>query len=491
MKLGQIMKNIAFTAEHYDNSVEIADVVYDSRKVTPGALFVCITGFQADGHGFAENAYSRGARVFAVEKDISLPSDAIVLKVENTRILLALASANFFGNPAEKLNIIALTGTKGKTSTTFMLKSIYEAAGRKVGVIGTTGTYIGSRFFENENSTPESYLLHKYFAEMVAEGCDTAIIEATSQGFMLHRTYGINFSTGIFTNLSPDHIGAAEHRDFDDYLNCKKRIFTQSGRMIVNADCEFFARIIEGAVCPIITYGKDESADFSFSDPEFGIQGNRLLTTFTCREHGCDHRVGITAPGYFSLYNATSAIAAARQDGISYEEIQAGLHTAFVKGRMEIVPTGMDYTVIIDFAHNEYSVKTLFETIRLYKPNRIISVFGCGGNRSRLRRYSMGEVIGRNSDLSVITSDNPRYESVDSIIEDILVGMSRTDGKYIIVPDRAEAIKKALSEAGKGDVVLLIGKGHELYEEIEGIKYHFDEREVVREALSEALPKDN
>ena len=301
MKLGQIMKNIAFTAEHYDSSVEIADVVYDSRKVTPGALFVCITGFQADGHGFAENAYSRGARVFAVEKDISLPSDSIVLKVENTRILLALASANFFGNPAEKLNIIALTGTKGKTSTSFMLKSIYEAAGRKVGVIGTTGTYIGSRFFENENSTPESYLLHKYFAEMVAEGCDTAIIEATSQGFMLHRTYGINFSTGIFTNLSPDHIGAAEHRDFDDYLNCKKRIFTQSGRMIVNADCEFFARIIEGAVCPIITYGKDKSADFSFSDPEFGIQGNRLLTTFTCREHGCDHRMGITAPGYFSL----------------------------------------------------------------------------------------------------------------------------------------------------------------------------------------------
>lgn len=222
MKLGEIVKNIDFTCKEYNSAVLINDVIYDSRKAEANTIFVCITGFQMDGHSFAADAYKKGARVFAVEKDITLPDDAIILKVENTRKFLAVASANLFGSPAEKLNTIAITGTKGKTSVSFMLKSIYEAAGHKVGVIGSTGVYIGDVQYDTANSTPESYLLHKFYKQMLDEGCDTAIIEATSQGFMLDRTYGIHFNTGIFTNLSPDHIGAAEHSDFEHYLACKK-----------------------------------------------------------------------------------------------------------------------------------------------------------------------------------------------------------------------------------------------------------------------------
>ncbi|MBO4452886.1 MAG: UDP-N-acetylmuramoyl-L-alanyl-D-glutamate--2,6-diaminopimelate ligase [Clostridia bacterium] len=482
MKLGEILRDIDFKSGAYDSTLLVNDVVYDSRKASENTVFVCIKGFQVDGHSFAQDAYRRGTRIFAVEHDITLPSDAIIIKVENTRRLLALASANLFGRPAEKLNIIAITGTKGKTSTSFMLKSIYEAAGHKVGVIGSTGVYIGEERFDIDNSTPESYLLHKFFRMMLDAGCDTAVIEATSQGFKLDRTYGIRFRTGIFTNLSPDHIGAAEHSDFAEYLACKKMIFDQSDKMVVNLDSDHYAEITKSANCDIFTFGKT-GADYCFENPRFTTGSNRLKTVFTACDHGEKHEIDLNTPGYFSLYNATSAIAAARLDGIGFDAIKTGLSSAFVKGRMEIVPVDKDYTVIIDFAHNEFSVKNLFDTMRLYSPKRIISVFGCGGNRSKLRRYSMGEVIGRSSDLSVITSDNSRYENVEDIIADILVGMKKTDGKYVVIPDRRKAIKAALEEAKEGDVVLLIGKGHEMYEEINGEKLPFDERQVVREAL--------
>ena len=444
-----------------------------------------------DGHSFASDAYKKGTRIFAVEKDISLPSDATVIRVRDTRKFLALASANFFGNPANELETVAITGTKGKTSTSFMLKSIYEAAGHKVGVIGSTGVYIGDKKYPSDNSTPESYLIHKYYREMADCGCDIAIIEATSQGFMLNRTYGITFDTGIFTNLSPDHIGAAEHSDFEDYLRCKKMIFSQSKKVIVNRDSDYYDRITENVTCPIYTFGSGKNADFSFENPEFSVGSNKLMTVFECREKSEKHIINLNTPGYFSLYNAIAAAACARLGGTDYDAIKKGLSEAFVKGRMEIVPVNKNYTVIIDFAHNEYSVKSLFDTIKIYKPSRIISVFGCGGNRSKLRRYSMGEVIGRNSDLSIITSDNSRYEKVEDIIEDILVGMKKTDGEYRIIPDRRNAIKEALSEAKEGDVILLIGKGHEDYEEIEGVKYPFDERQVVFECLGEEKPQGN
>ncbi len=487
MTLGEILKGIHYNSRKFTPELSVEDVVYDSRKAKENTIFVCISGFQNDGHNFAKNAYDLGTRIFAVEKDIELPDDALILKVESTRKFLAVASANLFCRPAEKLNTIAITGTKGKTSVSFMLKSIYEAAGHKVGVIGSTGVYIGDKFYDTVNSTPESYIIHKFYKEMLDEGCDTAIIEATSQGFKLDRTYGIHFNTGIFTNLSPDHIGAAEHSDFDEYLACKKMIFDQCEKVIVNADSDHYERIIDKVSCPIITFSGEKNADLTFGDGVFSVGKNRLKTEFSYQDSNGTHEIDLNTPGHFSLYNATAAIAVASNDGIGYDAIKNGLYTTFVKGRMEIVPIEKDYTVIIDFAHNEFSVKNLFDTINLYNPSRIISVFGCGGNRSKLRRYAMGEVIGRNSDLSVITSDNSRYEKVDDIIDDILIGMHKTDGKYVIIPDRRKAIKEALRVAKEGDVVLLIGKGHEMYEEIEGVKYPFDERQVVIDSLSELL----
>lgn len=485
MKLANILKGIELNGSVYDGDIKIDDIVYDSRKARQDTLFVCICGFQVDGHSFAQDAYKKGARVFAAEKQLSLPEDATVLRVADSRRFLAVASANLFCNPAKALNVIGITGTKGKTSTSFMIKSIYEAAGHKVGVIGSTGVCIGDKKYDSDNSTPESYLIHKYFREMLDNGCDTAVIEATSQGFKLSRTHGICFNTGIFTNLSPDHIGVAEHSDFEEYLNCKRMIFDQSEKVIINTDTDYYESIVEGVSCPLIGFAKGEGAQYGFDSPEFSVGNDGLSTTFDCIDGGEKYRVSLNTPGYFSLYNAVAAIAAARGDGIGREDIKKGLSTAFVKGRMEIVPIQKSFTVIIDFAHNEYSVKNLFDTIKRYNPKRIISVFGCGGNRSKLRRYAMGEVIGRNSDLSVITADNSRYERVLDIIDDIMVGMSKTDGRYFIIPDRRRAIKEALLAAKEGDVVLLIGKGHENYEEIEGVKYPFDEREVVFDAIKE------
>lgn len=485
MKLNEILNGIDFTCNNYSPEIEINDIIYDSRKAKSNLLFVCITGFVSDGHDYAQQVYSNGVRVFAAEKPLNLPDDAVVIYVDDTRKFLAAASANLFEHPAEKLNTIAITGTKGKTSISFMLKSIYESAGHKVGVIGSTGVYIGDDFFDTANSTPESYILHKFYKQMLDNGCDTAIIEATSQGFKLDRTYGINFDKGVFSNLSPDHIGENEHKDFAEYLNCKKSIFNQCNTVVVNKDSDNYEDIVKDIDCPIITVSAESNSDFSFSNAIFSVEDSKLKTTFVCKEDTHENFIELNTPGYFSLYNASLAIAVARLDNIEYGAIKQGLSTAFVKGRMEIVPTDTDFTVIIDFAHNEFSVKNLFETMKLYNPPRIISVFGCGGNRSKLRRYGMGEVIGENSDLSVITSDNSRFEKVEDIINDILVGMHKTDGEYVIIPNRRDAIKEALRLARKGDVILLIGKGHEMYEEIEGTKYPFDEREVVCNALNE------
>ncbi len=491
MKLREILNGINIDTKNINLDTDIKDIIYDSRKAETDTIFVCISGFQVDGHDYAAKAYEKGTRIFIAEKDLQLPADASVLIYPNNRKFLALSSANLFGKPAEKLRTIAITGTKGKTSVSFMLKSIFETAGHKVGIMGSTGTYIGNDEYSTANSTPESYLIHSYYRKMLDEGCDTAIIEATSQGFKLNRTYGINFDIGVFTNLSPDHIGENEHKDFEEYLQCKKMIFDQCKKVIVNMDNEHYQDIINNANCPITTIGSTDDADYYFNSPNFSVGENKLKTLFECYEGNIRETIDLNTPGYFSLYNALAAIAVARNFDIEYNYIKSGLASAFVKGRMEIVPINKNYTVIIDFAHNEFSVKTLFDTIKLYNPKRIISVFGCGGNRSKLRRYSMGEVIGNNSDLSIITSDNSRFEKVEDIINDILIGMHKTNGEYTIIPQRRKAIKEALSVAREGDVILLIGKGHEMYEEIEGVKYPFDEREVVFNSLCELQQQDD
>lgn len=483
MKLTTILKDIEYTADNFVPDLEITDICYDSRKAKPGNVFVCIKGYQSDGHKFAKNAYDNGVRVFIVEKVLDLPKDSTVIYVKDTRIALAKASATFFEYPADKLCTVAITGTKGKTSVSFMLKSIFEKAGMPTGVMGTTGIYYADVAIKTENSTPESYEIHRHFAEMYKKGCKAVVIEATSQGFMLNRTAGIMFDYGIYTNLSPDHIGGNEHKDFDEYKACKKMIFSQCRLGIANLDSAYFTEITSGASCPIKTYAVEKNADVYGDELVFSCQGKKLCTTFRYNYNGNKKTVNLNIPGKFSVHNALAAISVALELGIDDDDICTALEETFVKGRMETIPVTGGKTVIIDYAHNELSVQSLFDTMRLYSPQKITVVFGCGGNRSKLRRYSMGEIIGKNADLSVITSDNPRFERVEDIIEDILVGTKRTEGKYIIIKDRKEAIEYAVKNAVPGEVVLIIGKGHQLYEEIEGVKHYFDEREIVKAVI--------
>ncbi|MBE6539781.1 MAG: UDP-N-acetylmuramoyl-L-alanyl-D-glutamate--2,6-diaminopimelate ligase [Ruminococcaceae bacterium] len=486
MLLNELLNGIEYTFKGNLN-VEIEDIVYDSRIARENTAFVCIVGFQLDGHNYAADAYAKGTRVFIAQRDIELPEDATVVITADNRKTLALMSANLFGHPDKELFTVGITGTKGKTSISYMLKSVLEKAGEKVGIIGTTGIIYGDKIIKTNNSTPESYIIHKYYREMLNAGCTAAIIEATSQGFMLDRTYGIEFDLGLFANLSPDHIGANEHKDFDDYLNCKKMIFGQAKKVFVNRDSEYYDRIVKDI--PREKYrrfGFFGDAGIMAENLNFVSGDHRLITEFDCRDSEGLHHFKISQPGEFSVYNALAVIACARERGVPYEVIEEGLKNTYIRGRMEIIPGTTDYTVMIDFAHNEFSVQNLFETILKYSPKRIVAVFGCGGNRSKLRRYSMGEVIGKNADLSIITEDNNRYEKIEDIVSDILVGMKKADGKYIVINKRKDAIEYALENAQKGDVIMLIGKGHEDYIEENGTRTYFSEREVVENYLSRA-----
>lgn len=495
MKLKELLDGIPCRIEGIAApETDVADVVYDTRRLPEdgnGILFVCIVGFRADGHDCAEEAYRKGVRLFAAQKPLSLPSDATVISTENTRKFLALASANLFGRPAERLFTVAITGTKGKTSTSFMLQSILNAAGIPTGVIGSTGIYYADHFEETGNTTPESYLLHRTYRQMLDAGCEAVVIEAASQGFKLHRTYGITFDAGIFTNFAPDHIGPGEHEDLEEYLSCKKQIFRQSKHCYVNGDDPHFEEIVRDVTTPYTVYGVESDAPLRATDPVFTTENHRLRTAFTahCGQEAFPVELGV--PGVFSLSNAMAAIAVARDLNLPVSAMQQGLRDVRVRGRMEVLPIDKPFTVIIDAAHEEFGCRGLFETIHRYRPGRILSVFGCGGNRSKLRRYGMGEVIGKNSDLSIITSDNSRLEKTEDIIADILVGMEPTGGNYEIIIDRRKAIKHALLLAQPGDCILLIGKGHETYEDIGGKKTPFDEKQIVLDFIAAGMPQDS
>ncbi|PKM62011.1 MAG: UDP-N-acetylmuramoyl-L-alanyl-D-glutamate--2,6-diaminopimelate ligase, partial [Firmicutes bacterium HGW-Firmicutes-21] len=352
MKLKEILTGIIPLNGSFDTETEIKDIVYDSRneKVGSDILFVCLSGFQSDGHSYAKSVYDKGVRVFAAQKPLELPEDATVIYVENTRKFLALASANLFGNPTREIFTIGVTGTKGKTSTCYMIKSIFEAYGKKVGIMGTIGIFYGDTYEFLGLNTPESYDIHKHTRGMVDAGCDVMIMEASSQGFLLNRTYGIIYDVGVFTNLSPDHIGASEHKDFDDYINCKKLLFRQSRIGFTNKDNEYYEHIIDDADCPVKTFSVINEADYRAVEPIFSSDESNLKTEFTCIEKTPSNdniktKIELNTPGYFSLYNAVAAIAVARNCGIPYIAVKDGLKKAFIKGRMEIVPIYQPFTV--------------------------------------------------------------------------------------------------------------------------------------------------
>lgn len=487
MKLRKICEEIEYTLLQGSLETEVRDIIYDSRKIAPETMFVCMVGAVTDGHKYIPDAVEKGASVIVLEKEeeiAQIPENITVLKVASARLALALMSAALFDHPARKLVTIGLTGTKGKTTTTYMIKKVLEMAGKKVGLIGTIGAMIGEEHLPSKNTTPESYELHRMFAAMVEAGCEYVVMEVSSQGLKLDRTAGILFDYGIFTNLSPDHIGPAEHASFEEYMECKSLLFRQCRIGIVNADDEHVDGILKGHTCEVKTFSAEREADLMASDIGFINEDGKLGMHFNVT--GCmDCQAKVHIPGRFSVYNSMVTMLVCHLAGISDEAILEGLSKVQVKGRVEMLPVSKDYTLIIDYAHNEVSTRSVLTTLMEYHPKRLICVYGGGGNRSKLRRYDMGEVTGEMADLCVLTCDNPRDEEIRDINNDIKVGLARSNGKYIEIDDRKEAIAYCMKNAKPGDMIVLLGKGHEDYQEIKGVKYHFDEREAVAEILDE------
>lgn len=487
MKLSKICEEIEYALLQGSLETEVRDIIYDSRKLAPETMFVCMVGAVTDGHKYIPDAIAKGASVIVLEKEeeaAQIPDTITVLKVQSTRLALALMSAALFDHPARKLVTIGLTGTKGKTTTTYMIKKVLEMAGKKVGLIGTIGAMIGEEHLPSKNTTPESYELHRMFAAMVEAGCEYVVMEVSSQGLKLDRTAGILFDYGIFTNLSPDHIGPAEHASFEEYMECKSFLFRQCRIGIVNADDEHVDGILKGHTCEVKTFSAEKEADLMASDIGFINEDGKLGMHF--KVSGCmDCQAKVHIPGRFSVYNSMVTMLVCHLAGISDEAILEGLSKVQVKGRVEMLPVSKDYTLIIDYAHNEVSTRSVLTTLMEYHPKRLICVYGGGGNRSKLRRYDMGEVTGEMADLCVLTCDNPRDEEIRDINNDIKVGLAKSNGKYIEIDDRKEAIAYCMKNAKPGDMIVLLGKGHEDYQEIKGVKYHFDEREAVAEILDE------
>ena len=485
MKLTKLLERLDYKVLQGSDEIEITELTNDSRNVKEGSVFVCITGAVRDGHDFVQEVAEKGATAVVVEKEVEAPEHVTVIKVEDTRYALALASAAYFGYPADELKVIGITGTKGKTTTTYMVKSILEGVGHKVGLIGTIEAIIGDEIIPAKNTTPESFTIHQYFRKMVDAGCTAVVMEVSSQGLMLHRTAGIPFEIGIFTNLGEDHIGPNEHKDFDDYKRCKGLLFKQCKIGIANVDDAHFADVFQEATCKIETFGFSEKADLRANDVKLVSSPGHLGVAYQASGL-LNFDVEIDIPGTFSVYNSLTAIAVCRHFDVPVAKIAEALKTAKVKGRIEMVKVSEDFTLMIDYAHNAMSLESLLTTLKEYNPKRLVCLFGCGGNRAKARRFEMGEVSGNLADLTIITSDNPRFEEPQDIINDIKTGISKTDGKYVEIIDRKEAIRYAIDEAQVGDVIVLAGKGHEDYQEIKGVKYDMDERVLIKEVVAES-----
>ncbi|MGN0322459.1 MAG: UDP-N-acetylmuramoyl-L-alanyl-D-glutamate--2,6-diaminopimelate ligase [Oliverpabstia sp.] len=488
MRLLNLLERLEYTCLQGSLDMEIAEVVADSRKAKEGSLFICIRGAVVDGHTFASAVAAQGTKVIVVEEPVEVPADVTVVQVKDSRYAMAVIAAAYYGYPGDQLKVIGITGTKGKTTTTYMVKSILENAGYKVGLIGTIETIIGDIVIPSANTTPESLLVQKYFRQMLDAGCDCAVMEVSSQGLMLHRTAGFQFEIGIFTNIEPDHIGPNEHTSFEHYLECKKMLLRQCKIGIVNRDDEHFEKIIEGHTCTLETYGFSPEADLRAVNPKL-VTGKGMLGISYELDGLLHFPVEIDLPGKFSIYNSLTAIAICRHFKVTDENIQKALKVAKVKGRIEMVKVSDEFTLMIDYAHNAMSLESLLTTLREYHPHRLVCLFGCGGNRSRDRRFEMGEVSGRMAELTIITSDNPRNEDPQAIIDDIKTGIEKTDGKYVEIIDRKEAIAYAIHHGEPGDIVVLAGKGHEDYQEIKGKKYPMDERVLIQEILDEDAGK--
>ena len=478
MKLIKILSGIKYEVVKGDIEIEVNNISYDSRKVGKEDAFICLVGASVDGHDYIEKAIESGANTIIVQKDINIDSDVTVIKLEDTRKSLSRLAINYFDNPSSELTTIAITGTKGKTTTSFMIKNILEEDDKKVGVIGTMGVFFGDKHYSTVNTTPESYDIQKYLREMVNDGVKYLVMEVSSQALKVGRVDGMMFDYGVFTNLSEDHIGDNEHKDMEEYIYCKSLLFKMCKNGIFNIDDIHYNEMIKDCTCKVYTFGHNKEANLVIDKVE--LLRKEHFIGLEMKTSGIVNDVFlVNTPGEFSAYNSACAIVVTTLLGCNIDSIKDALSKVAVRGRVEIAPVSKKYTVIIDYAHNGVSTESILTTMRKYNPKRIVSLFGCGGNRSKDRRYDMGEVSGKYADLSILTEDNSRYEDVNDIINDIEVGIKKTDGKYIKIPDRREAIKYAIDNAEEGDIVLILGKGHETYQEKNGERTHFDDREEV------------
>lgn len=484
MILRELLKEVEYTLIQGSEDIEVSALCYDSRKATPGSVYVCIPGTVVDGHNFVDKAIQAGASAIVTTKDVVISNEITVIRVTDARLGLALMSAAFFHYPASKLKVIGITGTKGKTTTVYMMKSILENAGYKVGLMGTIETLIGNESIPAHNTTPESYIIQENFSKMLEAGCDICVMEVSSQGLMMRRTAGFEFEIGIFTNLEPDHISPTEHSSFEDYAACKGLLFSQCKLGIVNCDDRNWQMVLKNHTCKMETYGLSSGADLYAQKIELVQKGGHLGVEYTLGGLMTE-RIQLDLPGRFSIYNSLAAIAVCRHFQVQVDSMKSALKNAQVKGRIEMIKVSENFSLMIDYAHNAMALESLLSTLKEYNPARLVCVFGCGGNRDKQRRYEMGEVSGRLADYTIITSDNPRFEDPQAIMDDIVQGMKRTTGDFIQIADRKEAIRYAILNGRKDDVIVLAGKGHEDYQEIKGVHYPMDERILIQEILME------
>ena len=480
MKLKELLKQIPVLECRADPELEIGNVYYDSRKVTPGSLFVAVSGFAADGNRFIPMALEKGAVAVVTAKKPE--GDVPYVLVSSDRMALALLGCNFYGHPAKAMTMIGVTGTNGKTSTTLLLKQVLEKTlGAKVGLIGTMANMVGQEVIPTERTTPESFELQGLFARMRDAGCTHVVMEVSSHAVTLERIGGTRFDIAAFTNLTEDHLDF--HKTMDAYCEAKADLFRRCGRAVVNADDSYAGRILAAAECPVLVTSVAGEQGLYAKDLELLSEGIRF--TAHCGEEQA--KVSLPIPGKFTVYNALTVLGIAKQLGISLEACAGALETAQgVKGRVEVVPTpGMPYSVLIDYAHTPDGLENVLSSVKDFCKGRLIAVFGCGGDRDPMKRPIMGRIGVELADLAVITSDNPRTEKPMAIIEDILKGVNQELGEYIVIEDRRAAIRYAMDIAEKNDIIVLAGKGHETYQEINGQKYHLDEREEVAAHLEE------
>ena len=494
MELKKILQGLEGIKAKGELDLEIKGIEDNSREVKEGYLFIAIKGFAVDGHKYINNAIENGAKAIMIEegcdtKLFKIPEGITIIMVNNTRKALAICSSNFYKKPTSKLKLIGVTGTKGKTTTTFMIKEILEKAGKKVGLIGTIATYInGEKIKDSDRTTPESLELQRTFDKMVKEKVEVAIMEVSSQSLKLHRVDGCEFDMVIFTNFSEDHISPNEHPDMQDYFNSKLKLFEMCKTGIVNTDD------LHGAKIPklfkesdITTYGIDNYANLLAKD----ITITNSYVDFRVKLSDRNERVKTGIPGRFSVYNSLAAIVVAKKFGIAPETIKQALEEVRVPGRSELVDNKRELPIMIDYAHSPESLQNILQASKSYTRGKVISVFGCGGDRDKGKRPMMGEISGKIADYTIITSDNPRTEKPEEIVNEIEQGIKKTKGKYQVIVDRTKAIEKAIKMATKKDLIVLAGKGHEPYQEINGVKYPFDERIIVNEIIEKLDKNEN